>query len=46
MEGLFLLVLESGWNKNWSEIKTEAKTREGKTNPILTEDCPLLSRAH
>lgn len=33
-EELFLFVLESGWNENWSERKTEAGISGGGANPI------------
>lgn len=36
MEELFLFVLESGWNENWSERKTEAGI-SGGAKPILME---------
>ena len=45
LAGLFLFVLESGRNENGAK-KKQARIRGGKTSPILTEDCPLLSRPH
>lgn len=46
MEGLFRFVLESGWNENGNEIKTEARTQKEKQAPFLRKAAHFRAGCH